>query len=62
MYNFTNDYCETCSPRILETLSKTNFDQEDGYGNDSFSKKARELIKNKIVLFLSYMKIEWGLL
>ena len=47
-YSFCNDYSEGAHPRILEALSKTNLTQETGYGLDSLSIKASELIRNKI--------------
>ncbi len=47
-YRFFNDYSEGAHPRIVEALNKTNMDQEEGYGLDTLSLKAAELIKNKI--------------
>lgn len=47
-YSFFNDYSEGAHPSILELLSSTNLAQEEGYGNDSHSKKASELIKQSI--------------
>ena len=47
-YSFKNDYSEGCHPNILESLIKTNLDQQNGYGYDDYSNEARELIKNKI--------------
>lgn len=44
-YRFFNDYSEGAHPSVLELLSTTNLDQEEGYGNDSLSIKASELIK-----------------
>ncbi|RDU38184.1 threonine aldolase [Neobacillus piezotolerans] len=48
MYSFKNDYGEGAHPRILNALMETNLVQEDGYGEDSFSKNASELIKAKL--------------
>ncbi|NHM30712.1 threonine aldolase family protein [Neobacillus terrae] len=48
MYSFKNDYSEGAHPRILNALMETNFQQEDGYGEDSYSQKAIELLKGKI--------------
>ena len=48
MYSFKNDYSEGCHPNILDTLTKTNFDQQEGYGDDEYSKQAKELIREKI--------------
>ena len=47
-YSFKNDYAEGCHPNILETLSKTNLTQQNGYGDDEYSYKAKELIQEKI--------------
>ena len=47
-FSFKNDYSEGCHPRILESLLRNNFDQQAGYGEDDYSKKAKELIKAKI--------------
>lgn len=48
MYSFKNDYSEGAHPRILNALLETNLVQEDGYGEDSFSKNAVELIKSEL--------------
>ncbi|MGL4347793.1 MAG: threonine aldolase family protein [Chitinophagaceae bacterium] len=48
MYSFKNDYSEGCHPRILETLLHSNIEQQNGYGEDAYSKKARQLILKKI--------------
>lgn len=42
------DYNEGCHPKILERLVETNFDQCLGYGDDKYSKHARELIKKSL--------------
>jgi threonine aldolase len=47
-YSFYNDYSEGAHPRILEALTKTNTAQESGYGEDTFSRDAAKLIKDKI--------------
>lgn len=47
-FSFKNDYSEGCHPRILESLLQNNLDQQAGYGEDDYSKKAKELIKTKI--------------
>jgi threonine aldolase len=47
-YHFTNDYSEGCHPSILEALSQTNLQQQDGYGEDEYSLRAAELIRRKI--------------
>ena len=50
MYSFKNDYSEGAHPDILATLSQTNLEQQDGYGEDAFSLQAAELIKQRIGL------------
>ncbi len=47
-YSFKNDYSEGCHPNILKALEKVNFDQQEGYGDDEYSKKAKELIQKEI--------------
>ena len=42
---FDSDYLEGCAPEILEALSKTNFEQTEGYGKDFYSERAKEKIK-----------------
>lgn len=48
MYSFKNDYSEGAHPRILNALIETNLVQDEGYGEDRYSKEAIELIKEKI--------------
>ncbi|WP_251552524.1 threonine aldolase family protein [Neobacillus muris] len=48
MYSFKNDYAEGAHPRILHALIESNFEQEDGYGEDRYSRQAVELLKEKI--------------
>lgn len=48
MYSFKNDYSEGTHPRILKLLSESNFEQAEGYGEDSYSIKVKELLKEKI--------------
>jgi threonine aldolase len=48
MYSFKNDYSEGAHPRILEALSKSNLEQTEGYGEDHYTQKAAELLKEKI--------------
>lgn len=45
MYSFTNDYSEGAHPRILDALVKTNLEQSDGYGLDSYCIKASNALK-----------------
>ncbi len=48
MYSFKNDYSEGAHPRILEALVESNLEQDEGYGEDRFSIRAVELLKQKI--------------
>lgn len=48
MYSFKNDYSEGAHPRILNALIESNLEQTAGYGEDSYSLKAVEQLKNKI--------------
>ena len=47
-FSFKNDYSEGCHPQILESLLRNNLNQQAGYGEDDYSKKAKDLIKAKI--------------
>lgn len=47
-YLFFNDYSEGAHPSILDLISTSNLNQEEGYGNDSLSVRASELIKQAI--------------
>ncbi|WP_026498664.1 threonine aldolase family protein [Butyrivibrio sp. WCD2001] len=44
--SFSSDYTKGAHPRILERLTQTNFEQNDGYGTDDYCKSAAEKIKN----------------
>ncbi len=48
MYSFKNDYSEGAHPRILNALLETNLVQEEGYGEDRYSKEAIERIKKNL--------------
>jgi len=48
MYSFNNDYSEGTNIQILDALRKANNIQSPGYGDDMYSKKAKELIKKEI--------------
>lgn len=48
MYSFKNDYSEGAHPRILNALIASNLEQVDGYGEDPYSLKAIELLKQRI--------------
>lgn len=48
MYSFINDYSEGAHPRILDALYKLNLEQNIGYGEDDYSIRAKEALKNHI--------------
>ncbi|MFB5197575.1 threonine aldolase family protein [Neobacillus sp. KR4-4] len=48
MYSFKNDYSEGAHPRILNALIESNLVQDDGYGEDQFSRQAVELLKERM--------------
>ncbi|NLO88349.1 MAG: aminotransferase class V-fold PLP-dependent enzyme [Firmicutes bacterium] len=48
MYSFKNDYSEGAHPRILQALLDTNLIQEEGYGEDRFSRQAAELLRERM--------------
>ncbi|MBX9577907.1 MAG: low specificity L-threonine aldolase [Chthoniobacterales bacterium] len=48
MFSFFNDYSEGAHPRILAALQETNLQQEPGYGLDSFSQAAADLLRDLI--------------
>lgn len=48
MYSFKNDYSEGAHPRILNALIESNFEQAEGYGEDCYTQKAVELLKQRI--------------
>lgn len=48
MYSFRNDYSEGAHPRLLNALIESNFEQAEGYGEDGYTRKAVELLKQKI--------------
>ncbi len=45
MISFENDYSEGCADEILSALSRTNKEQLSGYGEDTYSKSAKEKIR-----------------
>lgn len=47
MYSFNNDYSEGAHPRILEALIQNNLIQNNGYGLDLHSDRARQLIQQE---------------
>lgn len=48
MYRFNDDYSEGAHPKILNALIETNMVQTVGYGEDEYSLKAAELLKQKL--------------
>jgi len=45
MYSFKNDYSEGAHPRILSALVEANMEQLEGYGEDHYTEKAIQLLK-----------------
>lgn len=45
MLSFECDYAEGAHPRLLEALSRTNLEQLPGYGEDFYTKRAKQRIK-----------------
>ncbi len=48
MYSFKNDYSEGAHPRIINALAASNLEQTEGYGEDTYSQRAKALLKEKI--------------
>lgn len=48
MYSFKNDYSEGAHPNILHALIESNFNQESGYGEDYFTLRAIQLLKERM--------------
>lgn len=48
MYSFKNDYNEGAHPSILKALTEYNMNQEEGYGMDSHSQNAAQMIKGLV--------------
>jgi len=46
--SFKNDYSEGAHPQVLQLLLASNSTQEPGYGEDSLSLKAKEMIAKKL--------------
>ena len=49
-YSFKTDYSHGAHPNILKALYETNLSQQLSHGDDTFSLKAKDLIKSKINL------------
>lgn len=45
MYSFANDYSEGCHPSILKALTENNLIQQDGYGDDEYTKNVTGMIR-----------------
>jgi threonine aldolase len=48
MISFMNDYSEGAHPRVLEMMMKSNLEQNNGYGQDVHSDRAKEYIKKQL--------------
>ena len=48
VYNFKNDYAEGVHPRILDALKQTNTEQQEGYGEDIYCRRAINMLRMKI--------------
>lgn len=46
MIHFDTDYMEGCHPEVMEKLVETNLCQTVGYGNDEYTRKAKQLIRD----------------
>lgn len=44
-HSFLNDYSEGAHPRVLQLLTRSNLTQEPGYGEDSLSLRAGDLLR-----------------
>jgi len=51
--SFKNDYSEGCHGKILDVLTSTNLESQDGYGEDEYTQKAKKLIQKKMNNFES---------
>ena len=45
MYSFMNDYSEGAHPKVLELMMKANLEQNEGYGQDIHSQRAKDYMK-----------------
>ncbi len=48
IHSFTNDYSEGCHPCVLEALTRSNMEQQAGYGDDEYSKSAVQRLRTLI--------------
>jgi len=47
-YSFLDDYSEGCHPKILQAMTASNMSQQTAYGNDEYSERARNLIRQHL--------------
>ncbi|CAM1504909.1 Fc.00g025000.m01.CDS01 [Cosmosporella sp. VM-42] len=47
-YSFLDDYSEGAHPQVLNALFASNDSQQTGYGGDSYSEEARQLIRHHL--------------
>lgn len=47
-YRFVDDYSEGCHPGILDALTRTNLSQQEPYGADQYSDRAKQLIRSHL--------------
>ena len=47
-YSFLDDYSEGCHPQILQAMADSNMVQQTAYGNDDYSERARESIRQHL--------------
>ncbi len=48
LYSFLDDYSEGCHPAILQALTTTNMETQVAYGDDDYSARASDLIRQHI--------------
>ena len=48
IYSFKNDYSEGAHPNILQALAETNAEQQAGYGEDDYSKRASNILRKEV--------------
>lgn len=48
IYSFRNDYSEGAHPNILKALMETNLEQQEGYGEDQYSEKAKQILRSNL--------------
>jgi threonine aldolase len=48
MHSFKNDYSVGAHPAILQKLMEINFQEQQGYGEDEYSREARKILQRKV--------------